>query len=426
LTQAWNTIQRQYVDQSVVQPKELTYGAINGMVDALGDTGHSAFLTPEMARELKSMESGEFKGVGLEIQIKAGHVVVVAPVDDSPAQRAGIRAGDIIAKVGGKDVSDLPLNKVIEQISGRPGTKVTLTIQDPHTERTRDLTITRAAIKLHEVTWHRLPGTAIAHLRLATFDFGVTKDLRKALRAIERDELRGVVLDLRNNPGGLLDEAISVASEFLSEGNVLIAKDGRGQTEEVPVQKGGLATNLPLVVLVNEGSASAAEIVAGALQDAHRAPLLGQTTFGTGTVLEQFRLSDGSALLLAVEEWLTPAGRSFWHKGLAPEFEVILPTEIDPLVPSNERELTPEQLQATDDRQLLRAMDVLRTRFKASTEHQESRVREIPNSDLAKPQASSSGSRSLESRTRVSAGPGPKLAIPTEELASSKRHPSRT
>ncbi|HWX19494.1 MAG TPA: S41 family peptidase [Candidatus Binatia bacterium] len=359
MAQAWNTIQRQYVDRTAVQPKDLTYGAISGMVDALGDTGHSTFLTPEMVTELRNMERGEFKGVGVEIQVKEGHVVIVTPLDDSPAQRAGLRAGEVILKVGGEEISDWPLSRVVDRITGKVGTKVTLTLQDPRSGRTRQVSLVRASIKLHEVTWQRLPGTSIAHLRLATFDAGVTRDLKKALTQIKNEGLTGIVLDLRNNPGGLLDEAVGVASQFLKEGNVLVAKDAKGQSEPVPVEKGGLATDVPLVALVNEGSASAAEIVAGALQDAHRATLVGETTFGTGTVLGEFRLSDGSALLLAIEEWLTPEGHSIWHKGITPQLVMALPAEVTPLLPATERELTPEQLQTSDDRQLLRALEIV-------------------------------------------------------------------
>jgi carboxyl-terminal processing protease len=356
MAQAWNTIQNHYVDPTGIQPTELTYGAISGMVDSLGDTGHSTFLTPDMVKELRTTERGEFKGVGIEIQMKNGRAVVVAPLDDSPAQKAGLQPGDLILKVSGEDITDWPISRVVDHISGRAGTKVRLTVQDARSSRTREVTLVRASIKLHEVTWQRLPGTANAHLRLASFDAGVTRDLQKALIEIQHDKLNGVILDLRNNPGGLLDEAVGVASQFLNGGNVLLAKDAKGIVEPIPTDKGGVATNLPLVVLVNEGSASAAEIVAGALQDAHRAKLVGGTTFGTGTVLQRFRLSDGSALLLAVEEWLTPNGRSFWHKGITPEVTVTLPSEVNPLLPSGERGMSAEQLQRSEDGQLLAAL----------------------------------------------------------------------
>jgi carboxyl-terminal processing protease len=359
MAQAYNTIQHQYVNRAEVQPKELTYGALSGMVDALGDTGHSTFLTPEMVKELRNTERGEFKGVGIEIQPKEGHVVVVAPIDGSPAQKAGVQPGDIILKVADQDIADWPISKVVEHITGRAGTKISLTLQDPRTSRTRQITLVRASIKLHEITWQQLPGTSIAHLRLASFDSGVTRDLKKSLIDIRRAGISGVILDLRNNPGGLLDEAVGVASQFLNGGNVLLAKDAKGKISAIPVEKGGGATNLPIVVLVNGGSASAAEIVSGSLQDLHRGALVGENTFGTGTVLEQFNLRDGSAILLAVEEWLTPNGRSFWHKGIIPEFVVPLPPNVSPLLPSAERGMTAEQLQQSDDRQLLTALRLL-------------------------------------------------------------------
>jgi carboxyl-terminal processing protease len=359
MAQAWNTIQSQYVEHASLQSEELTYGAINGMVDALGDTGHSTFLTPAMVKDLKNMERGEFKGIGIEIQIKGTHVVVVAPIDGSPAEHAGLRAGDIILKVSGQDVTDWPLARVAERITGRAGTKVTLIVQDPRTARSRQVTLMRASVKLHEVTWQKIPGTSIAHLRVASFDNGVTKDLRSSLDDIRRQGLNGVILDLRNNPGGLLDEAVGVASQFLAEGVVLQAKDGKGKITPVEVEKGGIGTNLAICVLVNEGSASAAEIVAGALQDNRRADLVGETTFGTGTVLQEFRLSDGSALLLAVEEWLTPKGRSFWHQGVKPDYPVPLPAEVTPLFPGAERSMTAEELQSSEDRQLLTALKLV-------------------------------------------------------------------
>jgi carboxyl-terminal processing protease len=363
MSEAWKIIQREYVSPGAVQPAELTYGALSGMVEALGDTGHSTFLTPAMVQELKRTERGEFRGVGIEIQEKGGRVVVVAPMDGSPAQRAGVKAGDIILKVGEDDVSDWPLNRVVDSIGGRPGTPVLLSLQDPRTEAVREVSLVRASIRVHSISWRRLPGTSLAHLRIANFDNGVTRDLRRALNNIQKEGLQGIVLDLRNNPGGLLDEAVTVASQFLKEGNVLVARDAKGSLEPVAVEKGGIAPAIPLIVLVNEGSASAAEIVAGALDDAHRAELVGQTTFGTGTVLQQFRLRDGSALLLAVEEWLTPEGRSFWHKGLTPQVAVTLPPDATPLLPSTEQALTPEQLQASNDQQLLTAVKLLNTRL---------------------------------------------------------------
>jgi carboxyl-terminal processing protease len=359
MTEAWNMIHRVYVDRAAVKTRPLTYGAIGGMVDALGDTGHSRFLTPEMVRMVKHLSQGQFKGIGVEVRMRAGHIVVVAPLDGSPAQRAGLHPGDIILKVDGQDITGVSLDRVVGRISGPVGTSVTLTILNPTIGRTRDVSLVRASIAIHNVTWQRLPGAAVAHLRIAGFSQGVAKDLRKALTDIEEEALSGVVLDLRNNPGGLLDEAVSSASQFLRGGNVLLVKDAQGRVAPIPVQSGFGATDLPTVVLVNGGTASAAEIVAGALKDGHRASLVGKTTFGTGTVLREFPLSDGSALLLAVDEWLTPDGHTIWHKGITPNFGVPLPPGIIPLFPEGERDMNSAQLQASGDEQLLRALALL-------------------------------------------------------------------
>ncbi len=341
LAEAWHQINAHYVDRAAIKSTTLTYGAIGGMVDALGDTGHSTFLSPEMVKQLKQAQKGELKGIGVEIQMKEGRVVVVAPLDGSPAKRAGLRPGDVIVEVNGKGITGLPVSQVVAEITGRPGTRVNLTILEPHSGKTRDVTIERAAIRLHSVTWRKLPGTTIAHLRIAGFEDETTRELRKALGEIEQDHLTGIILDLRNNPGGILHQAVEVASQFLGGGDVLLVKDAKGRVKPVPVLPGGMATNIPMAVLINDGSASGAEIVAGALKDAHRATLIGEKTFGTGTVLEEFPLSDGSAMLLAVQEWLTPSGHSFWHKGITPNVAVALPPDAHILLPETDQEPDP-------------------------------------------------------------------------------------
>jgi carboxyl-terminal processing protease len=361
IEQAWSTIQQHYVDRAALQPTPLTYGAINGMVDALGDTGHSTFLSPLMVKEEQSFTRGQYTGVGLQVQEKNGQVVVAAPFDNSPAQRAGVRSGDTILKVNGNDVTGLPLEQVISQILGPAGTSVTLTIENPHTGVTRNVTLVRARITLESVTWQRLPGTTIADVRIVSFSQGATQALVQALTQINQQKMTGLVLDLRNNPGGLLDEAVGTASQFLSSGNVLLVKDAQGKVTPIPVKPGGIATHIPMVVLVNGGTASAAEIVAVALQDAHRATLVGETTFGTGTVLNEFGLSDGSALMLATQEWLTPKGRVIWHKGITPDEVVPLPANVTPLTPQAVQGMTPVQLQSSGDAQLLRALQLLQS-----------------------------------------------------------------
>ncbi|MGD9406066.1 MAG: S41 family peptidase [Anaerolineae bacterium] len=359
MAEAWNIIDESYVDRPAVQGETLAYGAIGGMVDALGDTGHSRFLSPKMVQEQHDFTSGQFEGIGAYVEMKDGHVVIVAPMDGSPAQQAGLHPGDIILKVNGENVAGMPIDQVVGRILGPAGTSVTLTIMTPGTEETRDVTLVRAHITLQNVIWRQLPGTRIAHVRIVAFSQGVTDDLERALREIQQEGLAGVILDVRSNPGGLLSEAIGAASQFLESGNVLLEKDAQGKTTAVPVLKGGLAPDLPLVVLIDAGTASAAEIVSGALQDAERARLVGETTFGTGTVLNEFKLSDGSALLLATEEWLTPNGRTIWHQGIAPDVQVTLEQGTSPLLPQAEEGMTPAQLQSSGDSQLLRALELL-------------------------------------------------------------------
>jgi carboxyl-terminal processing protease len=360
LSEASHLIHRFYVDRAAEQPPALTYGAITGMVDALGDTGHSRFLSPPMVKEMAEMEKNKYQGIGAEVQSKDGHILIVAPLDGSPAQRAGLNPGDIILRVNGQDIGGRPLDQVVKEISGPAGTSVTLTILTPVSGEMRQVTLTRATVQMHNVTWHMLPNSRIVLLRIAAFDKGAGTDLRRALSEIKNEQTPSLILDLRNNPGGLLDEAVDCASQFLRGGNALLVKNARGEEKPVPVKSGGLATQIPLVVLVNGGTASGAEIMAGALRDAHRGSLVGETTFGTGTVLSEFKLSDGSALLLAIEEWLTPSGDVIWHKGINPNVVVALAAGASPVFPEAERTMTVEQLQHSGDAQLLKAMELLR------------------------------------------------------------------
>ncbi len=359
ISEAWNTIEHNYVGKATAQPTLLGYGAISGMVDALGDTGHSRFLTPEMLRAEKEFTQGRFEGIGAEVQAKDGYVVIVAPLDGSPAMAAGVKPGDIILKVDGQDVTGLPIDQVVQRILGPAGTKVTITLMDPTNQTTRDVTIVRAQIPIQNVTWQLLPGTKIAHVRVAAFSQGVGQELRTAVAAATAQGATSLILDLRNDPGGLLDEAVSVASFFLKSGDVLQTRDANGKTKAVRVTTSGAKCDLPMVVLINNGTASAAEIVAGALQDGHRATLVGEQTFGAGTVLNEFRLSDGSAILLATEEWLTPSGREIWHKGIPPDTAVALPSGVYPLRPLEERSMSAAQLQQWNDTQLNVAMRLL-------------------------------------------------------------------
>jgi len=367
MAEAWNTIQKDYVDKSAINTNNMTYGAISGMVNSLGDTGHSTFLSPQMVKQEQNFTQGQFDGIGALMEMKNGNATIVAPFDGSPAQKAGLIPGDVITKVDGKDVTGLPLDQIVNQILGPAGTNITLTVLDPKTGQTRTVTITRAKIQVNNVTWQILPGTTIAQIRIAGFSQGVTKDLQKAINDAKQQGATAIILDLRNDPGGLLSEAIGVASQFLTSGNVMLEKDAKGKITPVPVESGGFAPKIPMVVLINGGTASAAEIVSGALQDAHRAQLVGETTFGTGTVLNEFPLSDGSALLLATQEWLTPNGSSFWHVGISPNITVTMPVTVTPLIPEAERTMTAAQLQSSGDAQLLKAVQMLSTNSNSSS-----------------------------------------------------------
>lgn len=363
LGEAWHLIEKHYVDRSAIRSKRMTYAAISGMVDSLGDTGHSTFLSPRMVREAHEAIQGHFAGIGAEVQMRDKHVVVVAPLDGTPAQKAGLRPGDIIFKVDGKNVAGETLEQVVRRIRGPVGTKVVLSIRKPHTDHTVAVPIVRAVIHVHSVTWHMLPGTDIADVRIASFSEGTGDELESALDAVRAKHARAIVLDLRDDPGGLLNQAIDVASEFLPDGNnVLLEKNAKGKVRPVAVEDDDMKFSLPMVVLVNAGTASAAEIVTGALQDGNRATVEGQKTFGTGTVLQEFRLRDGSALLLAVQEWLTPDGHTIWHKGITPEVKVKLANKVAPVFPMTLEKMTTAKLKASKDAQLLKAIKLLQNR----------------------------------------------------------------
>jgi carboxyl-terminal processing protease len=359
MAQAWNLIDHYYVDRAAIHHAAMTRAAISGMVDSLGDTNHSTYLSPAQSKRAGSAVQGKLIGIGIEIQARDHQAVVVTPIDGSPAQLAGVRPGDVILQVNGQPVSGLSLGQVSSRISGEAGQRVVLTVMNPRDKQKRQINIERASIKLNNVSWQRLPGTDIAHVRIAMFSDGEAGDLRAALLEMKKQGVDKIILDLRNNPGGALAEAIGTASEFQDSGNVLWERDSSGKLTPIPVHPGAVAAGVPMVVLINGGSASDSEIVAGALHDWKRAVLIGERTYGTGTVLSEFPLSDGSALLLAVEEWLTPDKHSFWHKGIEPDVKVRMRPDAALLRPTTERDLTEEEIRNSGDAQLLRAIDSL-------------------------------------------------------------------
>ncbi len=359
MAEAWRTIEREYVDQEAVVPRRMAHGGIEGMVETLGDPGHTRFLTPDMAERHLDQLRGRFEGIGAYVEMRDGQVVIVAPMDSSPAQEAGLKAEEIILGVNGEDVTDLPLEEVVDRVLGPAGTEVTLTVLNPVTEEEREVTLERAEIHLELVAWQRVPETELAYVRISAFSAGATEQLGHALGEIEEEGIVGLVLDLRDNPGGILGEAVGVTSRFVESGNVVLRRDAASEVGEEAVREDIQAVDLPMVALINGGTASAAEIVTGALQDYERAATVGSTTFGAGTVLNRFPLADGAVVLLAVEEWLTPEGRVIWQRGLAPDVEVDLAPDAEPLVRLRWEDLTEAELRDSGDEQLLRALELL-------------------------------------------------------------------
>jgi carboxyl-terminal processing protease len=357
--EAWDIVQRNFVDRAALDDTQLTYGAIRGMVGALGDEGHTAFLTPEERERQQSDLSGSFSGIGAQLGVRDQLPVIIAPFDGSPADEAGVKAGDIIMRVDGEDVTALPLNEIVTLIRGEEGTEVTLSLLRPDENRSLDVTITRGEIKVPAASWAMIPGTQVALIRLSQFSANAESDVVASVEAAKAAGATAMIVDVRNNPGGLLEQAIGVTSQFLTEGDVLLEEDAQGNRKPYAVERGGVATDLPMVVLINSGSASSAEIFAGALQDAGRAELVGQTTFGTGTVLQPYILEDGSALLLGTRQWLTPKGRLIRKEGIAPDVEVVLPIEADLMTPEEVRDVDPAELADSEDTQVLQALELL-------------------------------------------------------------------
>ncbi|MCB0046909.1 MAG: S41 family peptidase [Caldilineaceae bacterium] len=359
--QAWSIVQDRFVDQEVLDDTQLTYGAIQGMLNSLGDQGHTVFLTPEEMESQREDLDGTFSGIGASIGVQDGMPVIIAPFDGSPAAEAGIKAGDIITAVDGEDTAGRDLNDVVETIRGPAGTEVVLSVLRLDGENTDsyEIPITRGEIEIPAADWAMIPGTDAALIRLSQFNANADDDLRASIEAADAAGATSLVLDLRNNPGGLLDQAIRVTSEFLEDGNVLQEADAEGNIREYKVRRGGIATEIPMAVLINAGSASSAEILAGALQDYGRAELVGETTFGTGTVLEPFPLSDGSAIMLGTRQWLTAEGRTLRKQGVSPDEEVILSVAADLLTANELEEMSPEEVRNSEDLQLLKALEVL-------------------------------------------------------------------
>lgn len=359
LYQAWTIVEQNYVGRSSLDQKQLTYGAIRGLLDSLGDTGHTDFLTPQEAADIATQLTGAYVGIGVELSMHTDGAVIVRVFAGAPAAAAGLAEGDRIVSVDGTDVTGLSFDALRARLVGPAGTTVRVGIVRGNETSTREYTVTRAQVTIPNVTWAMVPGAHIADVQIQEFAQGTDDALRSALAAARAAGAASIVLDLRGNPGGYVDQAVSVASEFLKDGVVYIQRDAAGTDHPSNVKPNGAATTVPLAVLVNQDSASGSEIVAGALQDNGRAKVVGTTTYGTGTVLSTFTLADGSEVRIGVAEWLTPKGRHIWHQGIQPDVVVDLPAGATALDPDQLQTMTAASLAASKDAQLLGAVNLL-------------------------------------------------------------------
>jgi len=321
--EAWTIVHQQYVDQPVDNSK-LMQGAITGMVNALGDA-HSNYWTPQVYQDNTNFLQGQYAGIGAYVDTSGKLLTITKPIAGSPAEKAGLQKGDQIIKVDGNDITNLDAESVRQKVLGTPGSVVTLTILRPGVDAPFDVKITRATIVVPSVTSKMLPND-IAYLQI--FDFGQTtsQDFHDQLKALMAKNPKGIILDLRDNGGGYLDTAISVASEFIPKGVIVYEQSGDGTKKSYQATSGGLATgNIPLVVLVNGYSASASEIVSGAIQDTGRGKLVGEKTYGKGTVQLVIPLNNNQgAMHITVARWLTPKGRQIDKIGLTPDVAATL------------------------------------------------------------------------------------------------------
>ena len=321
-TDVLSLVKKSYVED--VDTKKLIYGAINGMLSSLDP--HSSFMPPETYKEMKIETKGTFGGLGIEISVKDGILTVISPIEDTPAYKAGLKAGDQILKIDEKFTKDLSITDAVKRMRGTKGTKVTLTILREGFDKPKEFPLVRDIIQVKSIKFKTLD-RGYGYIRVAQFQEKTDDDLLKALAALKEENggsLQGLVLDLRNDPGGLLDQAVKVSEHFLEEGKLIVYTEGREKDSQMRFSSrdGKKEADYPIVALINSGSASAAEIVAGALQDHKRAVVMGTQSFGKGSVQTIIPLSDNSGLRLTTAKYYTPNGRSIQAKGITPDIVV--------------------------------------------------------------------------------------------------------
>lgn len=366
--QAWVDINDHFVVTNHINQKQMAYAAINAMVGTLDDPGHTRFETPEQfAQENSQLQNQSSVGIGVELSGGGDKPIRIDEVfPGSAADKGGLKPGDLIVGVNGTSLKGYTIDRARPLIGGKAGTQVTLSITRTNNgvAKTFDVTLTRAPFTVPTVSTFNIPSTSLVDIQLTQFSANADSELRSALQKAQQQGATGVIFDLRGNPGGYLDQAQAVTSEFVASGkgrNVLIEKTRTSQST-VPVLPNGVATTMPMVILVDGDTASAAEITTGAIHiNRPEVHVVGQKTFGTGTVLQSYMLADGSALILGTSEFLLPNGQSIYGKGYTPDTQVALPANVAPLTPLVAKELATNQQQliSSGDTQLLTAIGIL-------------------------------------------------------------------
>jgi carboxyl-terminal processing protease len=351
-------VEGKYVEEKSAE--DLVYGAMRGL--ALSLDAYSQFLTPDDYKNLLVETEGKFGGLGIEITIRNGLLTIISPIEDTPAWHAGIEAGDVIIKIDDESTKDITLNGAVKKLRGDPKTEVILTVLKEKSRKVENVTIVRDIIKIKDIKQATILKDKIGYVKIGEFRETTSKDLVKALKELEKKGLEALIIDVRNNPGGLLNSAIDVSSKFLEDGKVVVSTDSR--TEEKKVYKSlpfsQKYLDIPLVVLVNKGSASGSEILAAALRENNRAILMGETTFGKGSVQTILPLSDGSAMRLTTSKYYTPSGESIHEKGIEPDIVVSEETTEESKENVFENLEREKDFDYKKDYQIVRALDLIK------------------------------------------------------------------
>lgn len=342
LWEVWDALENKYVDGDQIRDKELFYGALRGLVASIGDP-YSVFMNPVISKEFQDDLEGTFEGIGAEIGIKSGILTIIAPLTDMPAQKAGLRSGDKVLAIDGQETTGITIDQAVNDIRGIGGTEVVLTIWRESFAEPKDFTIKRGKIVVKSVKWEKDDNDLMV-IEISHFNNDTEELFSRAVKDAVNENAKGIILDLRNNPGGYLDTAIEVSSEWIEDDIVVMEQFGDGNKKEYLARGRARLADVPTVVLVNEGSASASEIVAGALKDHSKATIVGKKTFGKGSVQELINLKDGSSLKVTVAKWLTPSGVNISKEGIQPDEEI---------------DFTPEDYEADKDPQMEKAVNVL-------------------------------------------------------------------